>query len=61
MNYGLGDKKAIFADANARTHLFAQIETMQAVENLDAICAVKGLSGIFIGPGARVHGYEATP
>src|SRR5256885_5720930 len=34
-----------------RSHLFAQIETMQSVENLDAICAVEGLSGVFIGPG----------
>src|SRR5439155_16562558 len=51
VNYGFGDKKSIFADANARTYLFAQIETMQSVENLDAICAVEGLSGVFIGPG----------
>jgi 2-dehydro-3-deoxy-L-rhamnonate aldolase len=51
VNYGLGDKQALFADANLRTHLFAQIETVQAVENLDAICGVEGLSGIFIGPG----------
>jgi 2-keto-3-deoxy-L-rhamnonate aldolase RhmA len=51
VNYGLGDKKAIFADANRRTHLFAQIETLEAVKNLDVICAVEGLSGIFIGPG----------
>ena len=39
------------AAANARTHLFAQIETLQAVGNLDEICAVEGLSGVFIGPG----------
>jgi 2-keto-3-deoxy-L-rhamnonate aldolase RhmA len=51
VNYGLGDKNAIFADANQRTHLFAQIESLQAVKNLDAICDVEGLSGIFIGPG----------
>jgi len=51
VNYGLGDKKSIFKDANSRTYLFAQIETVQAVENLDAICAVEGLSGVFIGPG----------
>jgi len=51
VNYGLGDKETIFAEANARTHLFAQIESMEAVHNLDAICAVPGLSGIFIGPG----------
>jgi 2-keto-3-deoxy-L-rhamnonate aldolase RhmA len=41
----------LFAHANERTHLFAQIESKQAVENLDAICAVEGLCGIFIGPG----------
>ena len=51
VRYGLGDKKTIFADANARTHLFAQIETMEAVQNLDSICSVEGLSGVFIGPG----------
>ena len=51
VNYGLGKKDLIFAQANARTHLFAQIETMEAVQNLDAICAVEGLSGVFIGPG----------
>jgi 2-keto-3-deoxy-L-rhamnonate aldolase RhmA len=51
VNYGLGEKVVIFAEANARTHLFAQVETMQSVENLDAICAVEGLSGVFVGPG----------
>jgi 4-hydroxy-2-oxoheptanedioate aldolase len=52
VNYGLtNDRQQLFADANQRTHLFAQIESMQAVQNLDQICAVEGLSGIFIGPG----------
>lgn len=51
VNYGLGDRRTIFADANARTALFAQIETVEAVGNIDAICRVGGLSGIFIGPG----------
>jgi 2-keto-3-deoxy-L-rhamnonate aldolase RhmA len=51
VNYGLGQRDALFAEANRRTHLFAQIETLEAVENLDAICGVDGLSGIFIGPG----------
>jgi 2-keto-3-deoxy-L-rhamnonate aldolase RhmA len=51
VNYGIGDRHALFAQANERTHLFAQIESKQAVENLDAICAVEGLCGIFIGPG----------
>ena len=36
--------------ANADTQLFVQIETRQAVENLDAIVQVEGLSGILIGP-----------
>ena len=51
VGYGLKGLLPSFAEANARTHLFAQIETIEAVANLDAICAVKGLSGIFIGPG----------
>jgi 2-keto-3-deoxy-L-rhamnonate aldolase RhmA len=36
---------------NADTYLFPQIETLEAVENLDEILAVEGLGGIFIGPG----------
>jgi 2-keto-3-deoxy-L-rhamnonate aldolase RhmA len=51
VNYGLANKAEEFAEANARTHLFAQIETLQSVQELDAICKVKGLSGVFIGPG----------
>jgi 2-keto-3-deoxy-L-rhamnonate aldolase RhmA len=52
VNYGLtNDRQLLFAQANQRTYLFAQIETMQAVQNLDQICEVEGLSGIFIGPG----------
>lgn len=51
VEYGIGDQKDIFRAANARTHLFAQIETMEAVENVEAICRVEGLAGILIGPG----------
>ncbi|HWP40100.1 MAG TPA: aldolase/citrate lyase family protein [Tepidisphaeraceae bacterium] len=52
VGYGLHpDRQQLFADADARTHLFAQIETRQAVENLPQICQTPGLSGIFIGPG----------
>lgn len=51
VRYGLTSYQEEFAAANERTHLFAQIETMESVRNLDAICGVKGLSGIFIGPG----------
>jgi 2-keto-3-deoxy-L-rhamnonate aldolase RhmA len=51
LGYGLTGCLESFAAANRRTYLFAQIETMTAVSNLDAICAVDGLAGIFIGPG----------
>jgi len=51
VDYGLKGLQTAFAEANARTHLFVQIETMEAVGNLESICAVQGLSGIFIGPG----------
>ena len=51
IGFGLVAPAEALARANARTHLFAQIETLQAVENLDEICAVEGLSGVFIGPG----------
>lgn len=60
LEYGLSDVKSIFARANQRTHLIAQIETREAVQNLDAICAVKGLSGILIGPGDLSIAYGCT-
>ncbi len=51
LRYGLTGCRASFAEANASTHLIAQIETRQAVENVESICAVEGLSGILVGPG----------
>jgi 2-keto-3-deoxy-L-rhamnonate aldolase RhmA len=51
VEYGLAGARTSFARANERTYLFAQIETTDAVANLDEICAIEGLSGIFIGPG----------
>jgi len=36
--------------ANRETFLVAQIETPQAVENIDAIAAVEGVDVVFIGP-----------
>jgi len=51
LKYGLEGHPASFATANADTHLFVQIETRQAVENLPAICEVEGISGVLIGPG----------
>ena len=37
--------------ANRETFLVVQIETLQAVENVDAIAAVEGVDGLFVGPG----------
>jgi 4-hydroxy-2-oxoheptanedioate aldolase len=54
LNYGLDGLAKIaetFARANAETHLIAQIETREAVQNLEAICAVDGISGVLVGPG----------
>jgi 2-keto-3-deoxy-L-rhamnonate aldolase RhmA len=51
LDYGLEAPAASFATANRRTFFFAQVETVESTRNLDAICAVEGLAGIFIGPG----------
>ena len=51
MEYGLVPPPEGFAIANRGTHLFVQVETREAVGNLDEICAIQGLSGVFIGPG----------
>lgn len=37
--------------ANNETFLVVQIETPQAVDNVDAIAAVEGVDGLFVGPG----------
>ena len=36
--------------ANADIIVFAMIETKQALDNLDAICAVEGIDAVYIGP-----------
>jgi 4-hydroxy-2-oxoheptanedioate aldolase len=42
---------ADYADqANANIVVFAMIETRQALDNLDAICSVEGIDGVYIGP-----------
>jgi 4-hydroxy-2-oxoheptanedioate aldolase len=37
-------------EANSQTLIFAMIETQEALDNLDAIAAVPGLDGLFVGP-----------
>ncbi len=39
------------AQANAETFLVVQIETPEAIENVDAIASVPGVDGMFVGPG----------
>ena len=41
----------LFRRANEETCILVQIETREAVANLDAICGIEGLAGIFVGPG----------
>ena len=48
--YGLTSLSDGLASVNADTHLFVQVETRRAVENLEAICEVQGLTGILVGP-----------
>jgi len=36
-------------EANANIATLAMIETKEAIDNLDEICAVEGLDGVFIG------------
>ena len=40
-----------FAAANAETVLVVQIETPEALANVEAIAAVPGIDGLFLGPG----------
>lgn len=50
--YGLcPDKRAYLKKANETKFVVAQIETVEAVENLDSILQVEGIDCYFIGPG----------
>ncbi len=51
LGYGLAGVPQMFEAANANTHLIAQIETLEAAANIEAIVAVEGISGMLIGPG----------
>jgi 2-keto-3-deoxy-L-rhamnonate aldolase RhmA len=53
-DYGLNvwvPSTTYFEDANRETFILAQIETPEAVENVEAIAAVPGIACVFIGPG----------
>lgn len=46
-----GDSALFPQQANSETFLVVQIETPQAVENVEAIAAVNGVDALFVGPG----------
>lgn len=50
-------------DANSRACLLVQAETAEALGNLEAICAVDGVDGVFIGPAdlATSLGHHGNP
>lgn len=60
-NYGLRSNYA--ATANAEACLLVQVESRIGLENLDAICAVEGVDGVFIGPAdlSADMGYPGNP
>jgi 4-hydroxy-2-oxoheptanedioate aldolase len=39
------------AALEARVRCFVMVESAQAIDNLDAICATPGLGGVYVGPG----------
>jgi 4-hydroxy-2-oxoheptanedioate aldolase len=47
---GYGEIVDYVSSANEQIFLFVQIESAQAVENVDAIAATPGVDGIFVGP-----------
>lgn len=57
--YGMvEDKRAYLKQANATKLLACQVETRQAVENLDEILKVDGIDVFFIGPGDLSASYD---
>ena len=58
--YGL-DRAAATAEALAETLIAVQIESASAVENLDEILAVEGVSMVFVGPNDLSHSLGQPP
>lgn len=50
-SFWFGAPKDYIVQANNETYLVAQIETQEALDNVDAIAAVPGVDILFIGPG----------
>lgn len=49
-DYAPGDMLAYMEKANARTRLYVQIELCSALEDIESIAAVPGLSALMVGP-----------
>jgi len=49
-NYGRAEAKALAAWSNENVFVAAQIETREALENLDALVATPGLDSVVVGP-----------
>ena len=49
-DFSLPDLKSYAEHCNRETFLVVQIETLEAVKHLEAIVAVEGLDGVFVGP-----------
>lgn len=61
-----GARRDYLNEANGEICLLVQAETATALKNLDAICAVDGVDGVFIGPADLAasmgqRGNQATP
>jgi 2-keto-3-deoxy-L-rhamnonate aldolase RhmA len=52
------DASTYFRHANDRLLVIAQIETPQAIDNLDEIAAVEGIDALFVGPNDLAAGYD---
>lgn len=50
-DFYLGDTDEFMKASNQETFLVVQIETPEAVTNVDAIAAIPGVDGMFVGPG----------
>ncbi len=49
-DYGVDNLSEYMKQANERMEIYAQIETLEGIENLSDILGVDGVSGVFIGP-----------
>jgi 4-hydroxy-2-oxoheptanedioate aldolase len=60
---GFGRIAGYARHANAEVGLLVQVETRAALDNIEAIAAVEGVDGIFVGPGdlAASFGYAGEP